>query len=82
MEIILVPSILFLVIVAPIWLSLHYRYKREQGKGISGDELYELEDMLVKVDKLADRVQTLEKILTEENPKWKSETKRSTASST
>lgn len=76
MEIILVPSILFLVIVAPIWLSLHYRYKREQRKGISGDELYELEDMLVKVDKLADRVETLEKILTEENPNWKSETKR------
>lgn len=79
MEFLFVPSVLFLVIVAPIWLTLHYRYKREQSKGISRDELYELEDMLAKIDKLADRVETLEKILTDENPNWKSETKRSTS---
>lgn len=76
MEIILVPTILFLVIVAPIWLVLHYRHKREMSKGISRDELSEIEEMLEKIDRLADRLDVLEKIIQEENPNWRNEASR------
>lgn len=73
MEFLVAPTVLFMVIVAPIWLVMHYRYKREQAKGISMDELHELETMLEQVDKLADRVATLEKILNEKHPNWRTE---------
>lgn len=71
MEIILVPSVLFLIIVAPIWLILHYRHKSKMAKGISEQEITELEDMLETLDKLVERVETLEEILDEEHPRWR-----------
>ena len=71
MEIILVPSVLFLTIVAPIWLILHYRHKSKMAKGISDQEVSDIEDMLETLDKLVDRVETLEEILDEEHPNWR-----------
>lgn len=70
MDFLFVPTVLFLVIVAPIWLILHYRYKSKMIKGISEQEIAELEDMLETLDKLVERVETLEKILQEEHPGW------------
>lgn len=71
MEILVAPIILFLVIVAPIWLILHYRYKSKMSKGLSHEELTDIEDMLATLDKLIDRVETLENILEEEHPSWR-----------
>ncbi len=70
-NVIIVPSVLFLTIVAPIWLILHYRYKSKMRKGISEEELSEVEDMLQTLDKLIDRVEALESILDEEHPNWR-----------
>ena len=66
-NLILVPSVLFLTIVAPIWLILHYRYKSKMSKGISDEEISEVEQMLETLDKLVDRVEALEEILDEEH---------------
>lgn len=71
MDFLLAPIILFLVIVAPIWLVLHYRYKSKMSKGISEEELSDIEEMLATLDKLIDRVETLEEILEEEHPNWR-----------
>ena len=72
---IVVPTVLFLVFVAPLWLILHYRFKSRMTKGISESELNDLEAMLASVDKLAQRVETLETILDEKNPDWKNSTR-------
>lgn len=69
--VIVVPSVLFLIIVAPIWLTLHYRYKSRMAKGISETDVTEIEDMLQTMDKLIDRVETLEEILDSEHPGWR-----------
>ena len=66
MQYFVVPSILFIVIVAPIWLVLHYRYKRQMAKGISQEELRKVEEMLEQIDLLAERVEILERILNEQ----------------
>lgn len=70
-EFVFVPMILFLVIVAPIWLVLHYRYKSRMSQGISEQELGEIEAMLETVDKLTERIETLEEILDSEHKDWR-----------
>ena len=67
-----VPTILFLVIVAPIWIVMHYRYKGRMSQGISATEREDLELMLESIDKLVDRVETLESILNESHRDWRS----------
>ncbi len=71
MEFLTVPSILFLVIVAPIWIIMHYRYKGKMARGISEKELEGLEHMLVKLDVLVERVDNLEKILDQRQSNWR-----------
>ncbi|WP_086929274.1 envelope stress response membrane protein PspB [Agarilytica rhodophyticola] len=74
MEFFYAPIILFLVIVAPIWLILHYRYKSKMAQGISSQEVSDIEEMLETLDKLIDRVETLEEILDAEHPNWRKST--------
>ncbi len=70
MDFITVPSILFLVIVAPLWLIMHYRYKSRMAQGISEQDLHNIEDMLEKVDKLSTRIEALESILDQRHEDW------------
>jgi len=70
-----VPSILFLVIVAPLWLILHYRYKSQARKGVKDEDLKSIDELLASVDKLSDRIAVLEKILDEKHKGWTSESK-------
>lgn len=67
-----VPTIIFMSIVAPIWLLLHYRSKNRAVKGLDESDKRELESLLMQADKLTDRVQALEKILDVESPDWRS----------
>lgn len=76
MEFLFVPSILFLVIVAPVWITSHYRYKNKMAKGISEGELAEIEVMLETIDTLAERVENLEELLSEEHPEWRKTQRR------
>lgn len=74
-EFLFAPTILFLVVVAPIWLTMHYRYKSKMIKGISEEEQGEIDDMLETIDKLSSRVETLEEILDQENKHWRAREK-------
>ncbi len=66
------PVIIFMVIVAPIWLILHYRSKRQVSQGLSEEEYIQLSDLSEMADKMADRIKTLEAILDAETPDWRS----------
>lgn len=65
------PVIIFMVIVAPIWLVLHYRSKGQVSQGLSEEEYIQLSDLSEMADKMADRIKTLEAILDVETPDWR-----------
>ena len=71
-EIIVVPVILFMMIVAPIWLVLHYRSKKQVSQGLSEEEYIQLSDLSEIADKMSERIHTLEAILDAETPSWRS----------
>ena len=71
-DIIMAPVIIFMIIVAPIWLILHYRSKRQVSQGLSEEEYIQLSDLSEMADKMADRIKTLEAILDAETPDWRS----------
>ena len=66
-----VPVVIFLAIVAPIWLVLHYRTKRMVQDQLSYDERDELEALSQHADKMTQRIGTLESILDAEAPGWR-----------
>lgn len=70
-EIIVVPVIIFMLIVAPIWLVLHYRSKKQVSQGLSQDEYIQLSELSEMADQMSDRIQTLEAILDAETPNWR-----------
>ena len=58
-----VPAILFVVFVAPIWLVLHYRSNRQISQGLSEDELALLRDLSQRADRFGQRLETLERLM-------------------
>ena len=73
----MVPAILFLVFVAPVWLVLHYRSKRRAGTALSETERHELEELGDVAERMTDRIVTLERILDVEAPGWREKAGRS-----
>lgn len=71
-EIIVAPVIIFMFLVAPLWLILHYRSKRQISQGLSQEEYEQLSELSEMADKMADRIKTLEAILDAESPDWRS----------
>jgi phage shock protein B len=70
-DIIMAPIIIFMVIVAPIWLILHYRSKGQVSEGLSEEEYVQLSELSELADTMADRIKTLEAILDVETPDWR-----------
>jgi phage shock protein B len=66
-----IPTILFMVVVAPIWITMHYRSLSRSSRSLSDDDRESIEHMLVTVDKLTERIGTLESILDADHPDWK-----------
>lgn len=71
-----VPTILFLVIVAPIWIVMHYRSLQRSSRSLNADDRLALEDMLATVDRLGDRIAVLETILDSDHPDWRGRSER------
>ncbi|EAS42345.1 envelope stress response membrane protein PspB [Photobacterium profundum] len=65
------PLMVFLVIVAPLWLILHYRSKRHASQGLSGEEHEQLQALAIRAEQMQDRISTLERILDAEAPQWR-----------
>jgi phage shock protein B len=71
-----VPTILFLVIVAPMWITMHYRSVSRSSRSLNQEDRESIEQMLETVDKLTDRIGTLESILEVDHPDWRQQVKR------
>ena len=72
-EMLFVPMVLFMVIVAPTWIVMHYRSVNRSSSQLSEDDRQALEEMLVAVDQMADRIESLESILDADYPNWRQE---------
>lgn len=70
-EILIAPFIIFMLVVAPIWLILHYRSKRQINQGLTTEEYAQLAELSALADKMTERIQTLEAILDAESPEWR-----------
>ncbi len=71
LEMLFVPTVLFMVIVAPTWIVMHYRSLNRSSRSLSEEDRNNLDDMLATVDKLTDRIATLESILDADHPSWR-----------
>ncbi|MBV1909645.1 MAG: envelope stress response membrane protein PspB [Kangiellaceae bacterium] len=65
------PIILFMVVVAPIWIVMHYRSKGTKQGGISEAEHGRLKELTEIADSMLVRIETLESILDKETPDWR-----------
>ena len=66
-----VPVVIFLVVVAPIWIVFHYKSKANVVDGLTTKERAELDEMIEVANKMAARIETLESILDVESPGWR-----------
>lgn len=71
LAIVTAPIVLFLIFVAPIWLILHYRSKKQVSQGLSDEEYLRLQDLANKAEQMSERIKTLEAILDSETPQWR-----------
>ena len=71
-----VPTILFMVIVAPIWITMHYRSVRHSSRNLNGEDRELVEHLLATVDTLTDRIGALEAILDDDHPQWRQQVER------
>ena len=75
LEFFFVPMVLFMVIVAPIWIVMHYRSVSRSSRSLSDDDRESIDTMLVTVDKLSERIVSLEAILDADHPNWRQQEK-------
>ena len=70
-EFMFVPAILFMVIVAPVWIALHYRSVNRSTRSLNAEDRENVEHILETVDKLTERIATLESLLDAEHGDWR-----------
>lgn len=68
---IFIPTIVFLVVVAPLWIILHYNSKKKMTRQLSDEDQDELQSLADQAKDMANRIETLEAILDAETPNWR-----------
>ncbi len=66
-----VPMTLLMLMVALTWIVLHYRSLNQSSRSLTEEDQQSLDAMLVAVDQLADRIESLESILEADHPDWR-----------
>jgi phage shock protein B len=74
LEFFFVPVIVFIVVVLPLWLLLHYVTRWRAARGLSTEDERMLADLWQNARRLEERVATLETILDAEAPGWRTRT--------
>ena len=69
--VVFVPLVLFMVIVAPTWIVMHYRSLSRSSRSLNDNDREVLESMLASQDRLVDRIASLERILDADHPQWR-----------
>lgn len=64
-------GILFLVVVAPIWIVAHYATRWRTARMLSRDQERILADLYESARRMEDRMHSLERILDTEAPGWR-----------
>jgi phage shock protein B len=64
-------TIVFLVVVVPTWLGLHYSSTWRRNRPFSADDEAMLSDLHKSADKMEQRLETIERILDDEMPGWR-----------
>ncbi|MEE4277995.1 MAG: envelope stress response membrane protein PspB [Halieaceae bacterium] len=70
-EFLFVPTILFMVVVAPIWIAMHYRSVNRSTRSLNAEDRENVERILETVDRLTERIVTLESLLDAEHKGWR-----------
>lgn len=65
------PLIVFMVVVAPLWIIIHYAMRWRSTKTLSADDEKILADLWESVPKMEGRIRNLERILDAEVPHWR-----------
>ena len=65
-----VPTVIFLGLVLPLWIVLHYASRWRSTKALSAEDKQALEAAMNEVARLESRLETLETILDAEQPDW------------
>lgn len=63
--------VLFLTVVAPLWIVFHYITKWKTMKGLSSEDEKMLSEVWESTRRMEDRILTLERILDVEAPSWR-----------
>ncbi len=71
LEFMFVPMILFLAIVAPIWVIAHYVTRWRASKSLSGEDEKLLTELWQSASRMDSRINALERILDAEAPDWR-----------
>ncbi len=66
--------VIFLVIVAPIWLILHYATRNSVSRRLNSKDEALLEELSESAQRMEDRIRTLERILDADAPEWRNRT--------
>ena len=64
-------AILFVTIVLPLVVVLHYITKWKEAKGLTNEDEKMLEDIWESAQKMESRINALETILDEQAPDWR-----------
>ena len=66
-------AIVFMVIVLPIWLFLHYLTRMKAMQGLSKQDETVLSTLWQTSVQMKERIETLETILDEKHPDWRNQ---------
>lgn len=69
--ILFVPLVLFVVVVLPLWLLLHYATRWRAARTLTAADEKMLEELWAGIRRMEDRIATLETILDADAPGWR-----------
>jgi phage shock protein B len=68
MDVLQVPLIIFLVIVAPIWIVAHYTTRWRMAKTLSPEDERQFAELWQIAERMEQRIDSIERILDAEEP--------------
>lgn len=66
-------GVLFVTVVAPIWIIAHYLTRWRSSKSLSNEDESLLSELWESADRLDGRIKTIERILDAEGSDWRSQ---------
>lgn len=64
-------GLLFLIVVAPVWIALHYLTRWRSNRGLSAEDESKLGELWQSAGRMETRIASLERVLDAEAPGWR-----------